>query len=189
MKGSRRPELGLNTIQTLSFVNSAVGFGFLYSFFDILKLKILVLLRSSLQQSLTMVGVCALCYPWSKAEMDATVHTARRVKAMTFAALKGHNDCLNTLIVEGADVNAKLDGGATALMCAAQWGHSECALTLIKAGADVIVADKDGRSALRYAARIGCYKILVALIEAGADVNYKSNPKKKIIQDHQYWKL
>ena len=54
--------------------------------------------------------------------MDATVHTRRSVKAMTFAALKGHNDCLNILIAKGADVNVRLDGGATALMWCSPMG-------------------------------------------------------------------
>ncbi len=55
------------------------------------------------------------------------------------------------LIDNHADVNAKDNNGATALMCAAEKGATALATLLIKNGADVHPKDKFGRTALDYA--------------------------------------
>jgi ankyrin repeat protein len=42
---------------------------------------------------------------------------------------------VQALLAKGADVNAKINDGRTALICASEEGHSEIAQLLIKAGA------------------------------------------------------
>jgi cytohesin len=53
-----------------------------------------------------------------------------------WAAYEGHKEIAELLISEGADVNAKADGGGTPLHQAAYEGHKEVAELLIAKGAD-----------------------------------------------------
>ena len=69
----------------------------------------------------------------------------------------------------GANVNAKDNDGATALIGAAYYGRTEVAELLLKHGADVNTKDENGYTALMLAAMNGCTEIVNALIEAGAD--------------------
>jgi ankyrin repeat protein len=59
----------------------------------------------------------------------------------------GHGDHakVKSLLDKGADVNAKRDGGWTALMLAARGGHVEVAKTLLDKGADVNANNYAGR--------------------------------------------
>ena len=89
-------------------------------------------------------------------------------------AVKDNNiNAAKKAIAAGADVNAKDEGGWTALMFASQNGHAEIVCTLIKAGADVNAKRKDGATALMRAALEGHTETVSTLIEAGADFNAK----------------
>ena len=61
---------------------------------------------------------------------------------------KGTDECLRLLLAAGADVNARDNTGATALIRAATIPNVKCLDLLIKAGADVNVTDVKGVSAL-----------------------------------------
>ena len=89
------------------------------------------------------------------------------------AAHDGDIEAIKQHIADGADVDAKLDRGYTALHYAAHEGHKEIAQLLIAAGADVNAKDDDGRTPLHYAANHGDKVIVEPLIANGADVNPK----------------
>ena len=89
------------------------------------------------------------------------------------AAEAGNIEAVKQHLAAGADVNAKLDRGYTALHYAAHEGHKEIAQLLIAAGADVNAKDDDGHAPLPQAAIDGHKEIVELLIGAGADVNAK----------------
>lgn len=89
------------------------------------------------------------------------------------AASKGDLATVETLLAQGADVNARGEKGDTALMRAAGGGHSAIGRLLLEKGADVNVKDKDGWTALMQAGMSGHSAIVKILLEKGADVNAK----------------
>ena len=72
-------------------------------------------------------------------DADKSIHTAARA---------GHIEAVKQHLAAGADVNAKLDRGYTALQFAAGRGHKEIAELLIAEGADVNAKDDDGDTPL-----------------------------------------
>jgi ankyrin repeat protein len=72
----------------------------------------------------------------------------------------------------GADLDASLADGSTALHCAAREGHTEVCILLLGEGADVTAADESGATPLHVAARY--QPVTGALIVAGADVASRS---------------
>lgn len=75
---------------------------------------------------------------------------------------------LQTLLVNGADVNAKDNGGMTALMYASQRGRPEVVQTLLVNGADVNVKTNDDWTTLRLAKERGSSEVVQLLINSGA---------------------
>jgi ankyrin repeat protein len=65
----------------------------------------------------------------------ATVAVADVNEDFLKAAERGDLSAVESLIANGADINAKLNNGKTALMLATQNGHEEIKELLIKAGA------------------------------------------------------
>ena len=64
------------------------------------------------------------------------------------ASQQGHLDVVQALLAKGADVNAKDNDGATALMLASQNGHLDVVQALLAKGADVNAKANDGVTAL-----------------------------------------
>ncbi|HJO09593.1 MAG TPA: ankyrin repeat domain-containing protein [Verrucomicrobiota bacterium] len=107
-------------------------------------------------------------------EVDLTLHEA---------ISKGHDEMVELLIEQGADVNGKDVGGGTPLGWAAKFGHKEIARLLIAQGADVNAKNYFGWTPLHEAAGVGHNKICELLIEKGADVNARANGGWTPLQD------
>jgi len=91
------------------------------------------------------------------------------------------------LITAGADVNAKITGGYTALMLASQKGYLEIVKLLITAGADVNAKITGGYTALMLASQKGYLEIVKVLIAARADVNAKDKNGATALKQAQDW--
>lgn len=77
---------------------------------------------------------------------------------------------LSQLILDGVDVNAKNDEGATALMLAAQNSHIECIRYLIQCGLNAHTTDRNGATALMYAAQGGCARCIQFFLSKGVNI-------------------
>jgi len=84
---------------------------------------------------------------------------------LIFASLKGYEDIVKFLIENGADIDAKDNLGATALMYAVD--HLEVVELLIKEGIDVKAKDNYGDSALSFALKKSSPGVISALENAG----------------------
>ncbi|MGD9905088.1 MAG: ankyrin repeat domain-containing protein [Vicinamibacterales bacterium] len=98
---------------------------------------------------------------------------ARAVEAPAAEAVRrGDLAALKTLVAGGADVNAALGDGMTALHWAAERGLVDAATLLLARGADVTAVTRLGRyTPLHVAARRGQAAIVAALLGAKADPN------------------
>jgi ankyrin repeat protein len=65
-------------------------------------------------------------------------------RPLHYAARNGHLPCVRALLRAGALVDARTEGGATALHRAAYVGHEEVVRVLLEAGADPMAVDEDG---------------------------------------------
>jgi hypothetical protein len=96
---------------------------------------------------------------------------------LILATSNGNKEIVQTLLDNGANVNAKNNSGMTALMdaCASTTGMKEIVRALLDKGADVNAKDNGGQTALMFASSTGNKEIVRALLDKGADVNAKSN--------------
>ena len=97
---------------------------------------------------------------------------ARATLASVFAAVIGlaEGAAAQTLLREGADVNAARGDGITALHLAAERGDVEAVQALLDTGADVGAGTRIGRyTPLHLAARGGHGAVVTLLLDAGAD--------------------
>jgi hypothetical protein len=91
------------------------------------------------------------------------------------AVLDGDLEQVRSLILSGADVNAKDKFGGTPLHHAANAGHKNVAELLIANGADLNAKRQEGWTPLHIAAAWGNIDVAELLIERGADVNIKDD--------------
>lgn len=116
---------------------------------------------------LTATGCTAVIPPSPHAE-EATMNDATR--DLLTAAAEGDAAAVRTALDDGADVDARGDGGMTALVAATKANHVEAARILIEAGADVNAKDDIQDSAYLYAGARGHDEILLLTLENGADL-------------------
>lgn len=94
------------------------------------------------------------------------------------AALHGQAVAIKWLLQKGLDVDARDNGGCTALHAAASQGDKlEAVNALLDAGAEVAARSQGpaaGWTPLHVAAAFGCIKVMGALVAAGADMGTMS---------------
>ena len=103
---------------------------------------------------------------------DVNTKDARGSTLLMHAAAAGSPEAVKLLLESGADVNAKNEVDATALILGA--GNAEKARMLVEKGADVNAHSKLGRTPLMIAAGCdGCAATVKLLLDKGADPNAK----------------
>jgi ankyrin repeat protein len=86
------------------------------------------------------------------------------------------------LLSAGADKEAKVTGGFTALIIAAQNGYDKCVEMLLTAGANKEATSQKGSTALIKAAENGHDKCVELLLNAGCDINALNNDGVSALQ-------
>lgn len=88
------------------------------------------------------------------------------------AAKNGQTETVQALLKVGAEVDARINDGTTALLWAAAQGHVEVVRVLLSQGADLNV-QLGGATPLQWAAFEGRTDVVQILLDAGADVNVR----------------
>lgn len=96
-------------------------------------------------------------------------------EALRMSAAKGKLSTAATLVKNKADVNAKDDGGRSALIFAAMEGHQQMCKYLISLNADFEHSDKYGQTALIWASAGGHFDVIAVLLEARAKADAEDN--------------
>ena len=91
------------------------------------------------------------------------------------ASIYGHTGIVRMLLEQGGDVEAKDDGGWTALIWASRNGYQEIVTMLLDKEADVNAIRNDGYTALTEATSYRHTEIVAMLLDKGADVNAKNS--------------
>lgn len=124
--------------------------------------------NTELFQAIRNDNLAFLRHDLSKIQLEARDN--RGATTLMHAAAFGSIEAVKLLLDAGADVNAKNDFGATALLWCARDG--EKARLLIEHGADVNARSKQGRTPLMLAGmRQGGSDLVALLLSKGADVN------------------
>ncbi len=87
---------------------------------------------------------------------------------MLHMAYTGNEEILESMLAQGADVEAVDESGFSALRIAAMHGYLECIEVLLAHGAEVDAEDSDGKTALHYAVMAGQLSCVHRLLRAGA---------------------
>ncbi|XP_010215685.1 PREDICTED: uveal autoantigen with coiled-coil domains and ankyrin repeats [Tinamus guttatus] len=109
----------------------------------------------------------------AKKGVSATKLDVEGRSAFHVVASKGNLDCLNTILVHGADITATDAAGRNALHLAAKYGHALCLQKLLQYNCPTENVDLQGRTALHDAAMSDCASSIQLLCDHGASVNAK----------------
>lgn len=114
-----------------------------------------------------------------EAGADPNLHDAKGNTALIYSV---HSvEFMRTLLGHGADVNARSNDGATALMTAAAGDRVEGVQSALGAGAELQARSRFGRTALMVAVRNGAVDSVRLLIARGGAVNDKDNDGKSVL--------
>jgi ankyrin repeat protein len=106
----------------------------------------------------------------------ALVAAAPSDSAVADASMKGNKEAVRALLKQGADVNAALPDGMTALHWAAVRGDAELAEMLLYAGASTKAVTRIGAyTPLHVASREGNANVAKLLLEKGAEVDARTS--------------
>ena len=94
-----------------------------------------------------------------------------QTETMLFAAMRGHDYCIEKLVQSGVNVNTGPEI-LSPLTIAVKFNNTDCVNVLLRAGADVNAADADGYTLLITAVcEYTDTRCTEVLLEAGAEVN------------------
>jgi len=96
-----------------------------------------------------------------------------RMTALEQAVENGNVEIVRTLLLAGASVNVRNEGGRTPLMYLRQSATADLVRELISAGAKVNARDESDGTALMNAAAFGGYPAVKELLDAGAKIDAK----------------
>jgi uncharacterized protein len=96
------------------------------------------------------------------------------------ASATGQLERVDSLLAQGADVNAKNSAERTPLLAAAAAGNSRIVRKLLAFGADPNLADKRGVTPLMEAAAHGYEEVAKQLVAAGSDVDAKDSAGQSV---------
>lgn len=113
-----------------------------------------------------LVATRPASHPTTTEESAMTVAT----RDLLAAAAAGDADAVRVALDAGAEIEARGDGGMTALVAATKANHVDAARVLIEAGADVNAKDDLQDSAYLYAGARGHDEILRRTLDHGADL-------------------
>lgn len=99
------------------------------------------------------------------------VKTAGNISALYVSAQNGHLQCVDVLLVNGANPNIAKSTGATPLFIAAQQGYVEIVASLLRAGCNPNSPTQQGVTPLMIAAFQGHSEVVRKLLAGGADAN------------------
>lgn len=91
------------------------------------------------------------------------------------AVVFNHIDCVEELLLYGADINCRTSSGCTPLLYASMKGHTNLVEFLLKYNCDVDSKDNYGSSALIEAAKNGNTHTVSILLNHGCDINTIDN--------------
>jgi len=119
----------------------------------------------------SLVSTCVYMAPLS----------AETSQDLFMAAIQGQPQRVQSILLQGLDVNSQLSSGRTALMAAAYSGNYRVVQLLLTYGANVNISDKQGSTALMDALVFGDGRIVKLLITAGADVNAEDTQGVRVL--------
>ncbi len=99
------------------------------------------------------------------ADADAVSENAMKLRPIHSAAASASDDVVQALLVAGADIEAKQEGGYTALMSAASQGAVDTITVLLDAGANPEATDDTGKTALDHARERGQESVVEPILE------------------------
>lgn len=115
----------------------------------------------------SIVSLDALNLPMNP---DTPGRPVKMAVPLVLAAEKGHVRTMIVLLSRGADIDARVESGETAIVQAAQEGRLEAVRVLLDEGANINSTADDGSSALTRAAEYGHLEIVLLLLANRADV-------------------
>lgn len=104
----------------------------------------------------------------------------KKVSSLWVAAAFGLTDIFK-LLMDKADVNAKVSNGETALHAAAAYEQEAAVTLLLERGANLNVQDSKGRTALHVAALNGRIEAMQLLLKNGCDISARNHTRKTVL--------
>ncbi|KAG9339487.1 hypothetical protein JZ751_023627, partial [Albula glossodonta] len=97
------------------------------------------------------------------------------------AAKRGHMECMEILLANGANIDLETPHFGTPLYAACTSGRTECVEKLLRLGASVHMG-KAQDTPLHAAARKGCMRVVELLIDYGADVQRRNREGERPVE-------
>uniref|UniRef100_A0A1I8BJ82 Non-specific serine/threonine protein kinase n=1 Tax=Meloidogyne hapla TaxID=6305 RepID=A0A1I8BJ82_MELHA len=95
--------------------------------------------------------------------------------ALHIAAIRGHLECLESLLENGAQVDLQNQSGQTALHMALSRGHVDIAILLLGKGCNSTIQDQNGDTSLHLAAEKGLFTIAQTICQLNIPIDIQNS--------------